>query len=191
MVNSENEYTCDVLVVGGGVAGICAAIGAARCGVKTALVHDRALLGGNASGELRVHIAGADIFIDCTARPGQWPNLWMSQPIGADAEWLRLSWPEAQSLSEVHLAFDGQFDSNLTWPAPLGVFGCEVLPSLAKRYDIQVKQGDEWITVAEAEDNYRQRPVHTFDPVTTDSLRIRFHATNGVPEARVFEVRAY
>ena len=56
----DSERTYDVAVVGGGVAGICAAIAAARCGARTVLVHDRPLLGGNASGELRIHIAGAD-----------------------------------------------------------------------------------------------------------------------------------
>ncbi len=49
----------DVCVVGGGMAGICAAIAAARRGAKTALVHDRPVLGGNASSEVRMHVCGA------------------------------------------------------------------------------------------------------------------------------------
>lgn len=52
-----NDY--DVVVVGGGMAGICAAISAARGGAKTALVHARHVLGGNASSEVRMHICGA------------------------------------------------------------------------------------------------------------------------------------
>ncbi len=50
----------DFVVVGGGMSGICAAIAAARKGVKTALIHDRPVLGGNASSEIRMHICGAD-----------------------------------------------------------------------------------------------------------------------------------
>ncbi len=50
----------DVVIVGGGMTGICAAIAAARRGAKTALVHDRAVLGGNASSEIRMHICGAN-----------------------------------------------------------------------------------------------------------------------------------
>ena len=46
----------DVVVVGGGIAGICAAISSARLGLKTALVHDRPVLGGNNSSEVRVHL---------------------------------------------------------------------------------------------------------------------------------------
>lgn len=55
-----NTYHYDFVVVGGGMSGICAAIAAARRGVKTALIHDRPVLGGNASSEIRMHICGAD-----------------------------------------------------------------------------------------------------------------------------------
>ncbi len=44
----------DLLVAGGGVAGICASIAAARSGLKVALIHDRPVLGGNSSSEIRV-----------------------------------------------------------------------------------------------------------------------------------------
>ena len=52
--NAQVKY--DTVVVGGGVAGICAAISSARLGLKTALVHDRPVLGGNNSSEVRVHL---------------------------------------------------------------------------------------------------------------------------------------
>ncbi|TVR49169.1 MAG: FAD-dependent oxidoreductase [Puniceicoccaceae bacterium] len=51
--------TYDVCVVGGGMAGICAAIASARNGARTVLVHDRPVLGGNASSEVRMWICGA------------------------------------------------------------------------------------------------------------------------------------
>ena len=46
----------DLVVVGGGISGICAAMSAARLGLKVALVHDRPVLGGNNSSEVRVHL---------------------------------------------------------------------------------------------------------------------------------------
>lgn len=42
------------------MAGLCAAIAAARQGVHTALIQARPVLGGNASSEIRIHISGAD-----------------------------------------------------------------------------------------------------------------------------------
>lgn len=53
-------HQADVCVVGGGMAGICAAVGAARHGARVVLMHDRPVVGGNASSECRVHISGAD-----------------------------------------------------------------------------------------------------------------------------------
>ncbi len=50
----------DVIIIGGGMSGICAAIASAREGVKTALINNRPVLGGNASSEIRMHICGAD-----------------------------------------------------------------------------------------------------------------------------------
>ena len=54
------NLNCDVLVAGGGPAGIACAIAAARNGSKVILCHDRSVLGGNASSEVRMHIVGAD-----------------------------------------------------------------------------------------------------------------------------------
>lgn len=49
----------DFVVVGGGVAGMCAASAAARLGCKVALINDRPVLGGNNSSEVRVHLGGS------------------------------------------------------------------------------------------------------------------------------------
>ncbi len=57
------EQDFDFVVIGGGMAGICAAISAARLGVRVALVQNRPLLGGNNSSEVRVHL-GARIRLE-------------------------------------------------------------------------------------------------------------------------------
>lgn len=49
----------DLVITGGGMAGSCAAITAARAGIKVILVQDRPVLGGNASSEVRLWILGA------------------------------------------------------------------------------------------------------------------------------------
>jgi NAD/FAD-utilizing enzyme apparently involved in cell division len=55
----RETHEFDVCVIGGGMAGVCAALAAARNGARTALLHDRPVLGGNASSEVRMWICGA------------------------------------------------------------------------------------------------------------------------------------
>lgn len=52
------EKQFDLVIVGGGIAGCAAAIAAAEQGLNVALIHDRPVLGGNASSEVRVHTLG-------------------------------------------------------------------------------------------------------------------------------------
>lgn len=51
----------DLVVCGGGIAGICAAINGARHGCRVALIQDRPVLGGNNSSEVRVHLGGGSM----------------------------------------------------------------------------------------------------------------------------------
>lgn len=59
----RNKYVevlrVDLVITGGGLSGVCAAITAARKGAKVVLVQDRPVLGGNASSEIRLWILGA------------------------------------------------------------------------------------------------------------------------------------
>ena len=64
----KESHSFDFCVIGGGIAGVCAAISAARQGIKTAIIQDRPVFGGNSSSEIRMHISGAD-------RSGELPNL--------------------------------------------------------------------------------------------------------------------
>ncbi|MBQ8351350.1 MAG: FAD-dependent oxidoreductase [Clostridia bacterium] len=53
------EHEVEFCVVGGGLAGMCAAIAAARHGHRVALIQERPVLGGNASSEIRMWVCGA------------------------------------------------------------------------------------------------------------------------------------
>ena len=63
----EVRLSTDIVVAGGGLAGVCAAIAAARHGARVVLVQDRSRLGGNSSSEVKMHVVGAN---QHTARPG-------------------------------------------------------------------------------------------------------------------------
>lgn len=64
MAQPEGKMTsnlvADVFVAGGGLAGVSAALAAARNGARAVLCQDRSVLGGNASSEIRMHVVGAD-----------------------------------------------------------------------------------------------------------------------------------
>ena len=53
------EHHADVCVVGGGLAGLCAAVSAARHGASVLIMQDRPMFGGNASSEIRMWVCGA------------------------------------------------------------------------------------------------------------------------------------
>jgi len=55
----EEKIESDLVIVGGGLAGACGAITAAREGLKVVLVQDRPVLGGNSSSEVRLWVLGA------------------------------------------------------------------------------------------------------------------------------------
>ena len=55
----NTAISTDLVTVGGGLAGVCGAITAARQGIKVVLVQDRPVLGGNASSEVRLWVLGA------------------------------------------------------------------------------------------------------------------------------------
>ncbi|MDD7985249.1 FAD-dependent oxidoreductase [Lentisphaera marina] len=66
IVDAENhrdlkniKLSTDLTIIGGGLAGVCTAITAAREGVKVVLIQDRPVLGGNASSEVRLWALGA------------------------------------------------------------------------------------------------------------------------------------
>ena len=82
--------TSDITVVGGGLAGVCAAIAAARLGQTVSLVQNRPVLGGNASSEIRVWVCGATsmVFIEMPGKPASWVSYLLRTNIGISTETL-------------------------------------------------------------------------------------------------------
>ena len=84
--SSVDQGHYDLVIVGGGISGCAAAIAANSQGVKVAMIHNRPVLGGNASGEIRVHTEGihgrANKILDLIDTP-HYPN---SDPQALEAD---------------------------------------------------------------------------------------------------------
>ena len=132
------------------------------------------------------------------ADPGT--HRWRSDPaltLGVEQPaWLELRWDKPMSLREVQLTFDTGMHRKLTlthsdalaaqmqWGRPQA--------ETVRDYRVLAQVGDQWLECAGVTGNYQRRRVHRLNgAVDASAIRVEVTATNGVPEARVFEVRAY
>ncbi|CAN5308018.1 hypothetical protein BH11PLA2_BH11PLA2_30890 [soil metagenome] len=115
-------------------------------------------------------------------------------PIDKDGAWLELEWDQPQRISNVQLTFDSGFERELTLTSSDSHSKAMVRapqPETVRDYAIVAKTADgKEIVVAEITKNHQRLRKHTFPPVDAKSIRIVVKATNGVKEARIFEVRA-
>ncbi|MFA4868026.1 MAG: FAD-dependent oxidoreductase [Pedobacter sp.] len=80
-VYTIRNLTTDVVVAGGGMSGVCAALAAARNGSKVVLVHNRSRFGGNASSEIRMHISGASVLRQVWRETGILEELMLTEAV--------------------------------------------------------------------------------------------------------------
>jgi hypothetical protein len=137
----------------------------------------------------------ADAVTDGYARPYGLARSWLSTPFGSgnvadDPEWIELAWEKARSLEAVQLAWNTRLNDWFNVYGH-GHTGARAEPETVRDYRIEYRDGDEWRTLVAVSDNYQRFRRHAFDPVETDGLRVVVEATNGVPWAELFEVRAY
>ncbi len=123
----------DICIVGGGMAGVCAALAAARQGARVVLLQDRSVLGGNASSEIRMHIVGADFHgkKPGTRETGLIEELRLEDayrnPERAYSQWDLLLYDKVVSESNITLLLDTQCTSCRTEETTSGVRIAEVL----------------------------------------------------------------
>lgn len=92
----------DVVVVGAGPAGMAAAVAASRGGARTALVHDRSVLGGNGSAEVGIHTNGSGDFQPNSRETGLVEEVNLLNPTEA-GRWLTRGY-EIQTAGEKNLS---------------------------------------------------------------------------------------
>ncbi|MEM9413194.1 MAG: FAD-dependent oxidoreductase, partial [Planctomycetota bacterium] len=117
-------------------------------------------------------------------------NMWVSDPTVALPQWLDFDFGEKVDLNSVYLTFDTNLETKRysTWKFASTE---RMPPECVRDYKIQIHDGQDWVTVAEAKNNYQRRRIHTFPTVNSSKLRVVVDKTNGDPSARIYEVRVY
>jgi len=122
-------------------------------------------------------------------------NQWASgegQPL---PQWLELRWPQPRAVGEIHLTFDTGFARPLThsqYPSTLKKQVRGPQPETVKDFRIEAWLDGSWRAVARITGNYqRKRVLKLGHLLATEAMRIVVEATQGDPQARIYEVRVY
>lgn len=122
-------------------------------------------------------------------------NLWRSEALGADGQWLRLAWDAPVSLTQVRVTLDPDLSEERCISVSKAFLDKEpvgVPASLLRDYTVTAYRAGRAVWSRRVEGNYQRLNVLDLpEAVEADCLELRAEATNGCPEARVFEVRAY
>ncbi len=117
-------------------------------------------------------------------------------PLGEKGAYLELAWEKPQTISEVQLTFDTGFQRQLFLSANDSFQRSLVRapqPETVKDYAVLVRKrgSTEWVEVAKVQGNFQRLNRLRFSAVEVEALRVQIAATNGLEEARIFEVRCY
>ncbi len=126
--------------------------------------------------------------INGVARPESWTNIWVSDPQQPFPQDIELHWEKPVKLGTIQITFDTNVNisDRISMTPPL------TRPAeCVSDYELLFQEGDRWQPLLAEMGNYQRRRVHTFSSVETTAVRLRIHATNGAPSARVYEIRAY
>ncbi|MEA2063787.1 MAG: FAD-dependent oxidoreductase [Gemmatimonadota bacterium] len=119
---------------------------------------------------------------------------WRSVSLDPAASWLELDFGQAVACSDLHLTFDTNLTRSMTLTHE-DRFNAAMVegpqPETVKNYRIEFFHDGAWKLLRRVSGNYQRKRVHSFGGQRLSKIRLAIEATNGVPEARVFEVRCY
>ena len=120
------------------------------------------------------------------AWPECMPNLWISDPKAKLPQHVELRFPRPTPLNCVEVSFDTNLARHWEWEKAF--FRA---PECARDWQVLAETSKGWTEIwAETGNYFRKRRV-SFPRVVASALRVVITATNGGPEARVYEVRVY
>src|SRR5690606_8695550 len=118
------------------------------------------------------------------AWPEDQPNLWISEP--GLPQWLELRWSSPQSIRTVIVTFDTNLDLR-TDQRP----AFHRTPECVRDWRLLARTGEGWRELYMETGNFLRHRQVTVPLTTTSALRLEVLATNGAPQARVYEMRVY
>ncbi len=127
--------------------------------------------------------------------PGEWKNRWGGLIENGPA-WLELQWDAPQSVRHVQITFDTGFSRELTLSEHHGARRRQLRgaqPETVRDYRLLYREQADgpWKELVAVTGNYQRLRRHDVSAVAAEALRIEITATNGNPEARIYELRCY
>ena len=137
----------------------------------------------------------AEKVVDGVARPvGGDSHQWRSVSLRPEDAWLELDFGRDIGCSQLHLSFDTNLSRHMTLTHQDSYHARMIegpQPETVKDYRIEAFDTSGWKVVESIKGNYQRKKVHSFAALRCRKLRIAVSGTNGIPEARIFEVRCY
>jgi len=131
---------------------------------------------------------------DYPDKEGKQIHHWAAPVSGAEP-WIALEFERPQRIAEVQITFDTGFDRMLTLSAQDSVNRTIIRgpqPETVRDYVLEARRpGGDWVELESVTGNFYRLRRHRFAPLEVTALRVRVRATNGAPEARIFEIRCY
>jgi hypothetical protein len=128
---------------------------------------------------------------------GAYSNRWVAPLATGDQDqpWLQLNWDSPVTLGIVQITFDTGFERELTLSPSDGVMRRIVRgpqPETVRDYALTgIDESGRQRELLRVKGNYQRLRRHRLEPVRLVALRLAVQATNGSPEARVYEIRCY
>ena len=121
-------------------------------------------------------------------------NMWVSASLSEGPQSLYLTLKERTNVRRVQITFDSNLSRSMKITMSSKRKAQQVLgapPELVKDYDIILFDGEKEVLRKSVRDNYQRLNRIDFEETLCDKVQIRIISTNGVSQARVFEVRIY
>ena len=111
---------------------------------------------------------------------------WVSDPKEALPQWICLDLKSPTRINTVSVVFD----TDLTNPGTCWGIKIPGVPRCVKDYEVEIYADGAWRRVAEVQENFMRKRIHSFEELTAEKIRVNVLATWGDPSARIMEVRA-